>query len=398
MGGRPVIAVALALCALGAVALVSDGKMTTFLAGGLAGAVLVWLLSQGKSRPDGVRSGARRTRRSEIGIADMLDAAPNPCVLIDARVVVVHANVAARIAFPALKSGYLLSFSMRDPGLVAAVNACLLTGELRNVELIETVPVERSFACSVAPVRTDGPAHVLLVLRDTSGERAVESMRVDFVANASHELRTPLAAVLGLIETIQGPAREDAAARERFLAIMADQARRMARLVDDLLSLSRIEMKQHVAPTGQVDLAALLAETVRGLEHSARDRGVALKLTLPDEATVVAGDRDELLSVFDNLIENAIKYGRSGKRVEVTLESGAEATVRVRDFGPGIPPEHLPRLTERFYRVDNAVSRAEGGTGLGLALVKHTLRRHRGSLSIQSRPGEGATFSVTLPL
>lgn len=337
-------------------------------------------------------------RGNEPGVADTLDAAPNPCILVDARSIVVHANTAARAAFPAVKTGLPLSFMLRDPVLIGAVNACLRGEGRRDVDLIETVPVERSFICSVAPVQSETSAHLLLVLRDTSNERAVEAMRVDFVANASHELRTPLASVLGFIETIQGPARHDAAAREKFLGIMADQARRMARLVDDLLSLSRIEMKQHVVPTGQVDLAGLLAETVRGLTHSANDRGVELALDVPKSPVLVFGDRDELLSVFDNLVENAIKYGRSGKRVEVTLETGAEAIVRVRDFGPGIPPEHLPRLTERFYRVDNAVSRAEGGTGLGLALVKHTLRRHRGSLSIQSRPGEGATFSVTLPL
>ena len=229
-------------------------------------------------------------------------------------------------------------------------------------------------------------------------------MRSDFVANASHELRTPLASLSGFIETLQGPARSDAPARDRFLAIMKEQATRMARLIDDLLSLSRIEQKAHIHPDNSVDLGALVRQVADGLSPLAHEREVEVKIADQASSLLVPGDRDELIRVFENLIENALKYGAPGRRVDITLardpaNGGAkEAVVSVRDYGPGIAPEHLPRLTERFYRVDISESRAQGGTGLGLALVKHILNRHRGRLVIESTPGAGATFAVRLPL
>jgi two-component system phosphate regulon sensor histidine kinase PhoR len=232
-------------------------------------------------------------------------------------------------------------------------------------------------------------------------------MRSDFVANASHELRTPLASLSGFIETLQGPARSDAPARDRFLAIMKEQATRMARLIDDLLSLSRIEQKAHIHPDNAVDLGALVRQVADGLSPLAHEREVEVKIADQASSLLVPGDRDELIRVFENLIENALKYGAPGRRVDITLvrepangakEGAKEAVVSVRDYGPGIAPEHLPRLTERFYRVDISESRAQGGTGLGLALVKHILNRHRGRLVIESTPGAGATFAVRLPL
>jgi two-component system phosphate regulon sensor histidine kinase PhoR len=224
-------------------------------------------------------------------------------------------------------------------------------------------------------------------------------MRADFVANASHELRTPLASLSGFIETLQGSARNDPQARERFLDIMKAQANRMARLIDDLLSLSRIELKAHVQPESQVDLAPIVRQVADGLLTLARDRGVEIGIDLPPEPLMVRADRDELIRVFENLVENALKYGASGKRVDIALSpTDNEALIAVRDYGPGIAPEHLPRLTERFYRVDVAESRAQGGTGLGLALVKHILHRHRARMTIDSAPGKGATFTVRLPL
>ncbi len=241
-----------------------------------------------------------------------------------------------------------------------------------------------------------------MTFHDLTPLRRVEEMRADFVANASHELRTPLAALSGFIETLQGSARDDAKARERFLAIMQDQARRMARLIDDLLSLSRIELNAHRRPDTPVDLVPIIRQVVDGLETLARDRGVTVHIEAVRTLTV-PGDRDELVRVFENLVENALKYGAPGKRVDIMLTQAAsaegepEAQVSVRDYGPGIAPEHLPRLTERFYRVDVRESRAQGGTGLGLALVKHILNRHRGRLSIDSMPGAGATFTVHLP-
>jgi two-component system phosphate regulon sensor histidine kinase PhoR len=244
---------------------------------------------------------------------------------------------------------------------------------------------------------------MLMTFHDQTPLRRVEEMRADFVANASHELRTPLAALSGFIDTLQGPAKDDAKARERFLGIMHAQATRMARLIDDLLSLSRVELSAHVRPDTLVDIVPIIRQVADGLEPLARERQVTIQIDLPDAPVTIAGDREELLRLFENLIENALKYGASGGKVIVSLTSAVsgdgapEVRVMVRDFGPGIAPEHLPRLTERFYRVDVGDSRAQGGTGLGLSLVKHILNRHRGRLLIESVPKKGATFTACFP-
>jgi two-component system phosphate regulon sensor histidine kinase PhoR len=271
---------------------------------------------------------------------------------------------------------------------------------------VDRVPTERAFEVRISIIR-DGeagePPAAALYFRDLTEARRLEHMRVDFVANASHELRTPLATLLGFIETLQGPAKNDTAARERFLEIMRGQAQRMTRLIEDLLSLSRIEMRAHMAPQTPVALQPILLDMVDTLMPLARERGVEIRLHLPEEPLSVLGDRDELLRVVDNLIENAVKYGDSGHYVDVTLArttapSGEpEAQLSVRDYGTGIAPEHLPRLTERFYRANVAQSRDKGGTGLGLAIVKHIVNRHRGRLTIESEPGQGALFTVALP-
>jgi two-component system phosphate regulon sensor histidine kinase PhoR len=225
-------------------------------------------------------------------------------------------------------------------------------------------------------------------------------MRADFVANASHELRTPLASLTGFIETLQGPARNDAVAREKFLVIMAQQAARMKRLIDDLLSLSRIEMKAHMRPETVVELGEILNHVADALGPLASENNVDIEVGMIGQQMPTRGDRDELVQVFSNLIENAIKYGSSGGRVEVSAvadtQSNATWLVTVRDFGPGIAEEHLPRLTERFYRADIVSSREKQGTGLGLAIVKHILTRHHGRMQIESTVGEGATFAVRL--
>jgi two-component system, OmpR family, phosphate regulon sensor histidine kinase PhoR len=228
-----------------------------------------------------------------------------------------------------------------------------------------------------------------------------DQLRADFVANAGHELKTPLATLIGFIETLLGPARDDPAAHERFLGIMNEQARRMARLVDDLLSLSRIELNEHVAPTERVPLEPVIEEVARGLELPAAERGIRVISELPEDLPEVLGDEDELAQVFQNLLINAIKYGRPQTEVKVTGIVGGEraapqVAIAVSDRGEGIAAEHLPRLTERFYRVDNARSRELGGTGLGLAIVKHIVNRHRGRLEIASTLGEGSTFTVWL--
>ncbi len=228
-------------------------------------------------------------------------------------------------------------------------------------------------------------------------------MRADFVANASHELRTPLASLTGFIETLQGPAKNDPKAQDQFLGIMLHQAERMRRLIDDLLSLSRIEMKVHVQPESLVDLGQIMSHSVETLLPVANESGVNINLSLPDEPIEIRGENDELVQVFSNLIENALKYGSSGGRVDVTCRPDTESTetpqwiAEVRDYGPGIDPEHLPRLTERFYRVDVVTSRQMKGTGLGLAIVKHILTRHRARLEIESKPNEGACFRVFIP-
>jgi two-component system phosphate regulon sensor histidine kinase PhoR len=237
------------------------------------------------------------------------------------------------------------------------------------------------------------------VLHDTTALRRAERMRADFVANASHELKTPIAGLLGFIETLRGPARDDEVARERFLGIMGEQADRMRRLVDDLLMLSRIEQHEHARPDAEVDLERVLASVMDLLQLKASSRGVALELEIAPELPLALGDADELTIVFQNLIDNAIKYSKPSTAVRVTAKSldAERLSVAVADEGDGIPPVHLPRLTERFYRVDTARSRQLGGTGLGLAIVKHVVNRHRGRLDIQSTPGKGSVFSVTLP-
>jgi len=331
---------------------------------------------------------------------------PDPVIALDGNGRVLALNERARALTPALRQGEPVSLALRMPELIEAIGRAYSSEEEQRVEYSERVPIDRWFELIVMPVRRmrkpGKPGLVLMTFHDLTPLRRVEQMRADFVANASHELRTPLAALSGFIETLQGSARDDAKARERFLAIMQEQAGRMARLIDDLLSLSRIELNAHRRPDTPVDLAPIVRQVADALQTLARDRGVVVNVDAAN-APVVPGDRDELVRVFENLIENALKYGAAGRRVDIALtqglspEGGPEARVSVRDYGPGIAPEHVPRLTERFYRVDVRESRAQGGTGLGLALVKHILNRHRGRLSIESTPGAGATFTVYLP-
>ena len=331
---------------------------------------------------------------------------PDPVIALDRNGRVLTLNDHARSLAPALRQGEPVSLALRMPELIEAIGRAYASGEEQRVEYSERVPLDRWFETIVMPVKRQPsprkPDLVLMTFHDLTPLRRVEEMRADFVANASHELRTPLAALSGFIETLQGSARDDAKARERFLAIMQEQARRMARLIDDLLSLSRIELNAHRRPDTPVDLVPIVRQVVDGLETLARDRGVTVDIEAVRTLTV-PGDRDELVRVFENLVENALKYGAPGQRVDIlltqaaSLEGEPEAQVSVRDYGPGVAPEHLPRLTERFYRVDVRESRAQGGTGLGLALVKHILNRHRGRLSIASTVGAGATFTVHLP-
>jgi two-component system phosphate regulon sensor histidine kinase PhoR len=334
---------------------------------------------------------------------------PDPVVVLDREGRVVAHNAQASALAPALRHGEPASIALRMPELIEAIRVANATGKPQRIEFSARLPAARWSEAFVAPVALTGAADarpdvIVITVHDLTPIHRVEEMRADFVANVSHELRTPLAALTGFIETLQGPARDDPAARERFLGIMQAQAWRMARLIDDLLSLSRIELRAHQRPDTSVDLVPIVHQVTDGLETLARDRGVNIEVVDSDAALTVLGDRDELIRLFENLVENGLKYGASGRRVEITLgrvegaDGRQEARVAVRDFGPGIAAEHLPRLTERFYRVDVGESRAQGGTGLGLALVKHILNRHQGRLTIDSKPGEGATFTVRLPL
>jgi two-component system phosphate regulon sensor histidine kinase PhoR len=333
---------------------------------------------------------------------------PDPAVLLDRAGRVIHLNAAAAQLAPALRKNELAQFALRSPEIITALREAIATTETRRATYLDHVPVDRWMELIVTPVPvptlfggTD--KCMLMTFHDQTPLRRVEEMRADFVANASHELRTPLAALSGFIDTLQGPAKDDAKARERFLGIMHTQATRMARLIDDLLSLSRVELSAHVRPDTLVDIVPIIRQVVDGLEALARDRQVAIDINLPEAPVAIAGDREELLRLFENLIENALKYGASGGKVVVSLTSAIsgegvpEVRIMVRDFGPGIAPEHLPRLTERFYRVDVGDSRAQGGTGLGLSLVKHIVNRHRGRLLIESVPKNGATFTACFP-
>jgi two-component system phosphate regulon sensor histidine kinase PhoR len=336
----------------------------------------------------------------------MVAGLPDPVIALDRDGRVLALNEHARALAPALRQGGPVSLALRMPELIEAIGRAFARGEEQRVAYAERGPLDRWFEAIVMPVKREPglerPDLALMTFHDLTPLRRVEEMRADFVANASHELRTPLAALSGFIETLQGSARDDTKARERFLAIMQEQARRMARLIDDLLSLSRIELNAHRRPDKPVDLVPIVRQVVDGLETLARDRGVNVNIEAAN-ALLILGDRDELVRLFENLVENALKYGAPGKRVDIRLAPGTsadgepEAQVAVRDYGPGIAPEHLPRLTERFYRVDVTESRAQGGTGLGLALVKHILNRHRGRLTIDSAPCAGATFTVHLP-
>ena len=371
---------------------------------GLAGILLSVLLVPGRTISAVLTpSGSEREARSP-GVAEaVLAHIPDPVILVDPRAIVVEANEFARSLLPGLKIAHPLSFALRSPVVLDGIDAVLASGQPMRVEYSEHVPTERTFEVHIGLLQptsdVQAPAGVVLFFRDLTSARRLEVMRTDFVANASHELRTPLASLLGFVETLQGPARNDTAARERFLDIMRQQAQRMTRLIDDLLSLSRIEMRLHVPPTSTIDLVAITSHMVDTLRSLAAARGVVLAADLPTREVLVRGDRDELLRLLENLITNAVKYGESGGRVDITLSQAAShAVLVVQDYGRGIAPEHLPRLTERFYRIDVEQSREKGGTGLGLAIVKHIVNRHRGALEIDSAPGAGSRFTVKFPM
>lgn len=331
----------------------------------------------------------------------LLNAVPMPLVLIGPDERVVSANALAEAQFGAGMAGRHYLTVLRQPALAGCVEAAMEAGSPAEARMpSRNATQETTWRLRAVPLE----GNVLLSFEDIGHVQEAGQMRRDFVANVSHELRSPLTALLGFIETLRGPARDDAAARERFLGIMAGEAERMSRLISDLLSLSRVEAEERMRPKGSVDVAALIRSATMTLGALATDAGATLTVAGTDAALDVPGDADQLLQVFTNLIENAIKYGRGAVAVEVSANAvdsdlrGPSVRIEVRDDGEGIAPLHLPRLTERFYRVDSHRSREMGGTGLGLAIVKHIVNRHRGRLRIESEAGQGSRFTVLLPM
>jgi two-component system phosphate regulon sensor histidine kinase PhoR len=339
-----------------------------------------------------------------IILGDLIAALPLPALAINRQERIFAINGAAEDLLGAGALNRHFVTALRQPALVEAVERALATGQPATAGYLAG-QAQQNATYEVALRTITATGELLLTFQDVTPLAEAGQMRRDFIANVSHELRTPLTSLLGFIDTLRGAAKDDAAARERFLKIMAEEAERMNRLVDDLLSLNRVETDERVRPTARVDLVEVLQSTMRNLEPLAAESGVRLIGDLPTGPVSLSGDRDQLTQVFTNLVENGIKYGGPDKEVRVTAETldrdptlrAAAVRVTVADQGPGIDAHHLPRLTERFYRVDSHRSRSLGGTGLGLAIVKHILNRHRGRLRVESQPGQGSSFIVLLP-
>ena len=353
-------------------------------------------------RPDAC--GRKPPSRPSRGVADALLAnVPDPVILVDRRTIVVEANAAAKALLPGLRLRHPLSFALRSPDVLDGIDRVLRTGESLRVELVERIPTERAFEVLIGALNADTTDldrefGVMLFFRDLTSARRLEAMRVDFVANASHELRTPLASLLGFIETLQGPARNDPPARERFLDIMRGQAQRMTRLIDDLLSLSRIEMRAHLAPEAVVDLRSIVAQMVDTLSALARERGSTSRSNCRAKRSSCEGTGT---NSFGSWRTSSRTRSNTAKAEDAWTSPRANGREPRRVFGQGLRPGHrggaFAAPDGAVYRVDVAQSREKGGTGLGLAIVKHIVNRHRGHLTIDSKPGEGASFKVMLP-
>jgi two-component system phosphate regulon sensor histidine kinase PhoR len=346
----------------------------------------------------------------DLPAVDVIRRLSNPAVLTDQTGRIIVASEAMDHLLGVAEPRKHLASIIRAPQVLSALELVLAGRGDQRVSFSLVGTPDQLFDADLSPIEPgDGNVRAVLVtLHDTTKAQRVEQMRADFVANASHELRTPLASLTGFIDTLRGHAKDDPEAQERFLAIMGEQASRMRRLIDDLLSLSRIELNEHVRPSGSVNLGDVVEDAVHALQPMAVAANIQLDYVEPASLPNVVGDKDELYQVVQNLIDNAIKYGRPHTAVMVQLgtrragpgEPGPSPAVvlSVKDHGEGIAREHIPRLTERFYRVDVKRSRAIGGTGLGLAIVKHIVNRHRGRLVIESQVDEGSTFNVHLPL
>jgi two-component system phosphate regulon sensor histidine kinase PhoR len=343
-----------------------------------------------------------------------LDYLPDPVLMLNSNREIVRDNIAARDLLGGELAGRNLAAVLRNPSVLDAVDS-LLAGEAETaeIEFDFQVPVLRYFRVRMAgvPPMENQPIAVVIALHDVTEMKRADDMRSDFVANASHELRTPLSVLLGCLQTLSGSARDDPEAQAEFVGMMEGHAERMARLVDDLLSLSRIEMNEHAVPDDIVDMGQIVLRTIGALKPKADAQGIAIKSDFDNAQSMeVQGDEEDLQMALQNLIDNALKYGGEASAVTVSARPATEdqlsqlprdesyLAISVRDQGEGIAAEHLPRLTERFYRVDSARSRQLGGTGLGLAIVKHVVNRHRGHLHVSSVLGEGSVFTIVLPL
>ncbi len=344
---------------------------------------------------------------AENDFVSILNAAPMPQVLVGADERIVAANPhATRLLGQGIVARHYIT-GLRQPGLLDCLETVLSGREdSSQAQYLATEATrDTTYRVVVARVDIDGGWGALATFVDVTDLQEAGQMRRDFVANVSHELRTPLTALIGFIDTLRGPARDDPAARDRFLGIMEREASRMNRLVRDLLSLSRVESEERVRPREIVDVSGVLAPVVSSLRPAAEETGTEIVVSGAGGPANVRADPDQLAQVISNLVENAIKYGRAGGTVNIGLSRvahdasvrGAAVILEVADDGEGFDPVHIPRLTERFYRVDNHRSREMGGTGLGLAIVKHIVNRHRGRLRIETMPRQGSRFTVTLP-
>jgi two-component system phosphate regulon sensor histidine kinase PhoR len=336
-------------------------------------------------------------------IRAMFDAFVDPLLLLDSDQEVIRLNGAAKKLFGTEAVGKSARKLLNSPQALSCLTAAIKGKTPEPVEIVLPDYIEHTYKVGVQPLYFSdrpGTPRALVTLHDITDIRRGEQLRVDFLSNASHELKTPLASLVGFIETLQGPAKDDAEARERFLEIMHAQASRMSRLVQDLLSLARIEFSEHLVPTGTVDIVQLVRQAIDQLQTRAAERKVKLVLKpVRKKLPAITGDADQLMQVVQNLMENAIKYTHENTPVDINLDKqDGNIRISIRDHGPGIAKEHLPRLTERFYRIDAGRSRHMGGTGLGLSIVKHIINRHRGQLHIESELGEGSTFDVVLPI
>jgi len=337
---------------------------------------------------------ARLLERTQADHA-LLERLPDPLLRLD-KAGITWRNASAVSAF-----GGETAALLRHPEVRAALAQAAQSGEPVRKSIALAVPVPRDLDATIIPA--GGPTYVLVT--DRTRERSVEKMRADFVANASHELRTPLASLIGFIETLRGPAADDPEAQQRFLGIMDEQAQRMQRVIADLLSLSRIEITEHQAPEFLLLLPPVLERIAAGMEPMLATTGTRLEVNIPPDLPRIPADADQLAQVFTNLLDNAIKYGKRGGTIKFNAAPAGNdprfephgVIISVADDGAGIAREHIPRLTERFYRIDKGRSRAVGGTGLGLAIVKHVINRHRGRLAIDSTIGQGTTFTIWLP-